>query len=401
VASYDRGVHFLISRNPIRSGLLAGVILSALLGGAFGCASRGAAPLELPAPDAPADEVATAVLRYMCAPYVADEAPTYVTAAILALYRNDRHFIAKVMSAAEDPNRNGNERGRLLASLGLLGRDAAAAVAPRMAEIATGRADDPAWRSGGRSGAAVALRGLGDAAARALADVARNATPERAREALSLLPTVGPAAAKQADVILGRLATAQNARELIELLDALREIDPDLLWRREARACGGRVLAIVGGGEAVDDDHVRDNAARLLPALAVDAARAVPALVRRFGSSDDASGWGGLGVAAILHEYGGAAGPPLVELSKDADPRVREAAFNFMVVPGVRPWGAAGAAKRALKDDTEPSVREAAAAALAEIGGWWAKTDLEEAARADRNESVRMAARNALGRTDR
>jgi hypothetical protein len=361
--------------------------------------------IQLPPAAASPDELAIMVLGYMFNKYDADEAPPPVVAAIRALYHNDSQFIPKVMKAAENPARNAHERGRLLASLGLLRKDAAP-VAERLAEIATAPDDDPAWPSPARSGAAVALKGIGAPAAAALGKVARAGKSEQARQAVALLPTVGRPAARESAALLARLARTKEPRELIELLDGLRQIDPALLRRAEARASRDRVLLIAEANEPVDDPALRITAGRLLHDLEVEAARAVPALVRLSASAgdDDGAGWTALGVATLLKAYGRSAGPPLRALTGDPDAGVREAAVTFTAVSGVGPADAPALAARALRHDADPRVRRAAAGALGAMGRaavLTAADDLRAAAQTDADEEVRRAARDALERASR
>jgi HEAT repeat protein len=361
--------------------------------------------IQLPPAGASPDELATVVLHHMFNKYDVDEAPPPVVAAIRALYRNDPQFIRKVMKAAENPERNAHERGRLLASLGLLRSDASP-VAERLAQIATAPDDDPAWPSAARSGAAVALRGIGEPAAAALGKVARAGKSEEAQQAVALLPTVGRQAARESTALLARLATAKEPRELIELLDGLRQIDPAALRRPEAQARRDRVLMIAEGKELVDDPALRMNAGRLLHDLQVEAARAVPALVRLAASArdDDGAGWTALGVATLLRAYGRSAGPPLRALTGDGGAGVREAAVTFTAVPGVGAADAPALAASALRHDADPRVRRAAAEALGAMGRaavLAAADDLRAAAQTDADEEVRRAARDALERAGR
>ena len=277
------------------------------------------------------------------------------------LFDSQPDFLRCLVGAAADSHRDSYERARLIRAVGTLGSDAAPAVPALVAMLA--QEDPPVPASTGGS-CAVTLRAIGRPAVPPLLALVKDGSPEESETALGILRGMGGAARPALPLLLDRLPGVTNGRELMDLLEDVREIDPGALRSPQARAQLPRLLAAVG----VETSGSALYMLRLLRLMGGTAEQVVPAavgvLARSLGSGP--TGLGGLPALDTVRAYGHRASPLLAALADDPDPRTRQAAVLLFGSGGV----ARGEDVRLIAtklDDPSIYVRRAAAATLGQL----------------------------------
>ncbi len=307
------------------------------------------------------DALVSLVLQKMKIPFDLNSVRESTSRDIRHLFETQPEFLNYIVGAASELRRDSYERARLIRAVGTLGGDAAPTVPALVSMLA--QKDPPVPASTGGS-CAVTLRAIGRPAVPPLLALVKDGSLDESETALGILRGMGRAARPAVPLILDRLPGAANGRELMDLLEDVRQIDPGALRSPQARAQVPRLLAAV----RVETSGSSLYMLRLLRLMGGTAEQVIPetvgVLARSLGSGP--TGLGGLPALDTVRAYGHRASPLLAALADDPDPRTRQAAVLLFGSGGV----ARGEDVRLIAtklDDPSIYVRRAAAATLGQL----------------------------------